>query len=110
MLTMMASAMLLSGCAATLQPEHWSKSGANQETFLKDYTACRNQTLEDQFSFYKGDPLLTYMETRGYKRDSNGDLFVPEEVAKNGFISSRYFSMVFAFSQMAGLSSGRSRL
>jgi hypothetical protein len=66
--TMMASAMLLSGCAATLQPEHWSKSGANQETFMKDYTTCRNQTLEDQYSFYKGDPLLTCMETRGYKR------------------------------------------
>jgi hypothetical protein len=27
------------------------------------------------------------METRGYKRDSNGDLFVPEDVAKNGFIA-----------------------
>ena len=87
MLMMIAGAMLLSGCASTLQPEHWTKSGATQETFLKDYTTCRNETLADKFSFYKGDPLLTCMEVRGYKQDSSGDLFVPEEVAKNGFIS-----------------------
>jgi hypothetical protein len=85
-LTVLAGTVLLSGCAVTVQPEHWTKSGATQETFLKDYTTCRNQTQEDQFNFYKGDPLLTCMEARGYKRDSNGDLFVPEEVAKNGFL------------------------
>jgi hypothetical protein len=83
----MAAAVLLSGCASTLQPEHWTKSGATQETFLKDYTTCRNEALSDRFSFSKGDPLLTCMEVRGYKRDSNGDLFVPEDVAKNGFIA-----------------------
>jgi hypothetical protein len=88
LLTMVAGAMLLSGCAVTVQPEHWAKSGATQETFLKDYTGCRNEALGDRFSFSKGDPLLTCMEVRGYKRDSDGDLFVPEEVAKNGFISS----------------------
>jgi hypothetical protein len=88
LLTVMAGTMVLGGCAVTLQPEHWSKSGATQETFMKDYTACRNQTLEDRFSFSKGDPLLTCMQVRGYARDSNGDLFVPEDVAKNGFISS----------------------
>ena len=92
MLTMMAGAMLLSGCSSTPQltpqPEHWIKSGASQETFLKDYTTCRNEELADRSSFFKGDPLLTCMEMRGYKRDSSGDLFVPEEVAKNGFISS----------------------
>ncbi|MFY9839881.1 MAG: hypothetical protein WAK55_26100 [Xanthobacteraceae bacterium] len=88
LLTVMASAMLLSGCASTLQPKHWTKSGATQETFLKDYTTCRNEALSDRFSFSKGDPLLTCMEMRGYKRDSNGDLSVPEEVVKNGFISS----------------------
>jgi hypothetical protein len=88
LLTVLVGVMLLSGCAVTVQPEHWAKSGATQETFLKDYTTCRNETLADRFSFSKGDPLLTCMEMRGYKRDSNGDLFVPEEVAKNGFISS----------------------
>jgi hypothetical protein len=88
LLTVMAGTMLLSGCAVTVQPEHWAKSGANQDTFLKDYTACRNESLADRFSFSKGDPLLTCMEARGYKRDSNGDLFVPEEVAKNGFLPS----------------------
>jgi hypothetical protein len=88
LLTVMASAMLLSGCAVTVPPEHWTKSGATQEVFLKDYTTCRNDALSDRFSFSKGEPLLTCMEMRGYKRDSNGDLFVPEEVAKNGFISS----------------------
>jgi hypothetical protein len=87
LLTMMAGAVLLSGCASTLQPEHWTKSGATQETFLKDYTTCRNEALADRYSFSKGDPLLTCMEVRGYKRDSDGDLFVPEEVAKNGFLS-----------------------
>jgi hypothetical protein len=87
LLTMLAGAMLLSGCASTLQPEHWTKSGATQETFLKDYTTCRNESLADRFSFTKGDPILTCMEMRGYKRDSNGDLFVPEDVAKNGFIA-----------------------
>jgi hypothetical protein len=88
-LTVLAGAVLLSGCGAvTVPPEHWTKSGATQETFLKDYTTCRNETLADSFSFYKGDPLLTCMEARGYKRDSNGDLFVPEEVAKNGFLPS----------------------
>ena len=65
LLKVMASAMLLSGCAATLQPEHWSKSGGNQETFMKDYTTCRNDALADRFSFSKGDPLFTCMEMRG---------------------------------------------
>jgi len=88
LLTVMAVTMLVTGCAVTVPPEHWTKSGATQETFLKDYTTCRNETLADRFSFSKGDPLLTCMEVRGYKRDSSGDLFVPEEVAKNGFISS----------------------
>jgi hypothetical protein len=87
LLTMMAGAMLVGGCAVTVPPEHWTKSGATQETFLKDYTTCRNESLADRFSFSKGDLLLTCMEMRGYKRDSNGDLFVPEEVAKNGFLS-----------------------
>jgi hypothetical protein len=88
-LTVLAGAVLLSGCGAVTVPlEHWTKSGATQETFLKDYTTCRNEALSDRFSFSKGDPLFTCMEMRGYKRDSNGDLFVPEEVAKNGFISS----------------------
>jgi hypothetical protein len=88
LLRVMAATMLLSGCAITVPPDHWAKSGANQETFLKDYTTCRNESLADRFSFSKGDPLLTCMETRGYKRDSNGELFVPEELAKNGFLSS----------------------
>jgi hypothetical protein len=88
LLMVMAGTVLLSACAVTVPPEHWAKSGATQETFLKDYTTCRNGTLADRFSFYEGDPLLTCMEARGYKRDSNGDLFVPEEVAKNGFLSS----------------------
>ena len=87
LLTVMAGAVLLGGCAVTVPPEHWAKSGATQETFLKDYTTCRNVALADRFSFSKGDPLLTCMEVRGYKRDSNGDLIVPEEVAKNGFIA-----------------------
>jgi hypothetical protein len=87
LLTVMAGTMLLSGCAVTVPPEHWTKSGATQETFLKDYTACRNESLADRFSFSKGDPIFTCMEGRGYKRDPNGDLFVPEEVAKNGFLS-----------------------
>jgi hypothetical protein len=86
-LTVMAGTMLFSGCAVTVPPEHWAKSGATQETFLKDYTTCRNESLADRFSFSKGDPLLTCMEARGYKRDSNGELFVPEELAKNGFIA-----------------------
>jgi hypothetical protein len=88
LLTVMAGTMFLSGCAVTVPPEHWTKSGATQETFLKDYTTCRNETLADRYSFSKGDPLLTCMEMQGYKRDSNGDLFVPEEVAKNGFLPS----------------------
>jgi hypothetical protein len=88
LLTVMAGTMLLSGCAVTVPPEHWTKSGANQETFLKDYITCRNESLADRFSFSKGDLIFTCMEMRGYKRDSNGDLFVPEEVAKNGFLSS----------------------
>ena len=88
LLAVMAGTMLLIGCAVTVPPEHWAKSGATQETFLKDYTTCRNDALADRFSFSKGDPLLTCMEMRGYKRDSNGDLFVPEEVAKNGFLAS----------------------
>jgi hypothetical protein len=88
LLTAMAVTMLLGGCAVTVPPEHWAKSGATQEAFLKDYTTCRNEALADRFGFSKGDPLLTCMETRGYKRDSNGELFVPEELAKNGFISS----------------------
>jgi hypothetical protein len=79
--------MLLNGCAVTVQPQHWAKSGGTQETFLEDYTACRNETQADTFSFYKGDPLLTCMEVRGYKRDSNGDLFVSEDVVKNGFVA-----------------------
>jgi hypothetical protein len=87
LLRVMAATMLLSGCAITVPPDHWAKSGANQETFLKDYTTCRNESLADRFSFSKGDPLLTCMEARGYKRDSNGELFVPEELAKNGFIA-----------------------
>jgi hypothetical protein len=88
LLRVMAGTILLSGCAVTVPPEHWTKSGATQETFLKDYTTCRNESLADRFSFSKGDPLLICMEARGYKRDSNGELFVPEEVAKNGFLTS----------------------
>jgi hypothetical protein len=83
----MAGTILLSGCAVTVPTEHWTKSGATQETFLKDYTTCRNESLADRFSFSKGDLLLTCMEARGYKRDSNGELVVPEDVAKNGFIA-----------------------
>lgn len=87
LLMVTAVTMLVGGCAVTVPPEHWTKSGASQETFLKDYTTCRNESLADRFSFSKGDLLLTCMEARGYKRDSNGELFVPEEVAKNGFLS-----------------------
>jgi hypothetical protein len=88
LLAVMAGTMLLGGCAVTVPPEHWAKSGATQETFLKDYITCRNESLADRFSFSKGDMVFTCMEARGYKRDSNGDLFVPEEVAKNGFLPS----------------------
>jgi hypothetical protein len=87
LLMVLAVTMLVGGCAVTVPPEHWTKSGATQETFLKDYTTCRNESLADRFSFSKGDLILTCMEGRGYKRDSMGDLFVPEEVAKNGFLS-----------------------
>jgi hypothetical protein len=87
LLAVMAGTMLLIGCAVTVPPEHWAKSGATQETFLKDYTTCRNEALADRYSFSKGDPIFTCMQGRGYKRDSDGDLFVPEEVAKNGFLS-----------------------
>ena len=69
LLTAMAVTMLLGGCAVTVPPEHWAKSGATQEAFLKDYTTCRNEALADRFGFSKGDPLLTCMETRGYKRE-----------------------------------------
>jgi hypothetical protein len=87
LLMVLAGTMLVGGCAVTVPPEHWAKSGATQETFLKDYATCRNESLADRYSFSKGDPLVTCMEMRGYKRDSDGDLFVPEEVAKNGFIT-----------------------
>jgi hypothetical protein len=80
----MAGAALLGGCAAA-QPMHWTKSGATQEAFMRDHLACVQQTQLDTWSFYRGESLSSCMEARGYKEDSNGNLFPPpEQVATAG--------------------------
>jgi hypothetical protein len=88
LLTVVAGTVLLSGCAGTTAPPmHWTKSGATQETFLRDNFACRDYVEQERFSYLKeGQPDSYYacMQGRGYKQDSNGDLFVPEDVAKYG--------------------------
>lgn len=89
LLTVMAGAVLLSGCAETTAPPmHWTKSGATQETFLRDNFACRDEVEHDRYSYLKEgqaqQPYYACMQGRGYKQDSNGDLFVSEDVAKFG--------------------------
>jgi hypothetical protein len=80
----MAGAMLLGGCAAT-PAMHWTKPGASQEAFMRDHSACVQQTQLDTSSFYKGVSLSSCMEGRGYKEDANGNLFPPpEQVATTG--------------------------
>ena len=84
LLMVMAGAILLGGCAAT-QSMHWTKPGASQETFMRDHSACVQQTQLDTSSFYRGESLNSCMEARGYKEDPNGDLFPPpEQVATTG--------------------------
>jgi len=84
LLMAMAGAILLGGCAAT-QPMHWTKSGATQETFMRDHLACVQQIQLDTSSFYRGESFNSCMEARGYKEDANGSLFPPpEQVATNG--------------------------
>jgi hypothetical protein len=78
------TAAVLAACAAT-QPIHWSKSGATQEMFTRDHSACVQQTQVDPWSFYRGESLSSCMEARGYKEDPNGNLFPPpEQVATAG--------------------------
>ena len=72
----MAGATLLAGCAAT-PPMHWTKSGATEEAFIRDHSACVQQTQLDTWSYYRGESLSSCMEARGYKEDLNGNLFPP---------------------------------
>src|SRR6516165_12760332 len=74
----MAGAILLAGCAAT-PPMHWTKSGATEEAFVRDHSACVRQTQLDTSSFYRGVSFNTCMEALGYKEDPNGNLFQPPE-------------------------------
>jgi hypothetical protein len=81
------AAAVLAACAAT-QPIHWSKSGATQETFMRDHLACVEQTQVDPWSFYRAETLSSCMEARGYKEEPNGNLFPPpEQVATTGPVS-----------------------
>ena len=80
----MAGATLLAGCAAT-PPMHWTKSGATEEAFIRDHSACVQQTQLDTWSYYRGESFSSCMDARGYKEDPNGNLFPPpEQVATAG--------------------------
>jgi hypothetical protein len=84
LLMMQAVVILLGGCAAT-PPLHWTKPGVSQEAFMLDHSACVQQTQLDTRSFSRGESLISCMEARGYKEDSNGNLFPPpEQIATTG--------------------------
>ena len=76
------SAILLSGCSATEQPTHWTKSGTTQQTFLQDRAACIQET-EQWKGFVQGGSRDTCLESRGYKQDPKGDLFPSPEAIGN---------------------------
>jgi hypothetical protein len=89
LLMVMVGAALLGGCAVTTAPPmHWTKSGATQEVFLRDHFACRDEVEQDRFGYLRQgqtqQPYFACMQGRGYKQDSNGDLFVSEDVARYG--------------------------
>ena len=73
-LKIVTSAIVLSGCAATEQPTHWTKSGTTQQTFLQDRAACIQET-EQWNGWVQGGSRDTCLESRGYKKDPKGDLF-----------------------------------
>ena len=84
LLIVMAGAVMLEGCAA-IPPMHWTKPGASQEVFMRDHSACVQQTQLDTRSFSRGESLSSCMEARGYKEDPNGNLFPPpEQIATAG--------------------------
>jgi hypothetical protein len=85
LLMVMAGAIMLAGCASTPQPMHWSKPGASPEVFMRDHSACVQQTQLDTWSFYRSESLNSCMEAHGYKEDPNGNLFPPpEQIVTNG--------------------------
>jgi hypothetical protein len=73
-LTVMASAVVLSGCTA--RPMHWAKPGATQATFMQDRHACLQQMLRDTSGGYDMPLVASCMVARGYKQ---GSLFPPPE-------------------------------
>ena len=81
-LKVMASAIVLGGCAATEQPTHWTKPSTSQQTFLQDRAACIQET-EQWFGWVQGGSRDTCLEAKGYKQDPNGDLFVSPESIKD---------------------------
>jgi hypothetical protein len=81
-LKIVTSAILLSGCSATEQPTHWTKSGTTQQTFLQDRAACIQET-EQWNGFVQGGSRDTCLESRGYKQDPKGDLFPSPEAISN---------------------------
>jgi hypothetical protein len=81
-LKIVAGAIVLSGCAATEQPTHWTKPGTNQQTFLHDRAACIQET-EQWNGLVQGGSRDTCLEGRGYKKDPNGDLFPSPEAISN---------------------------
>jgi len=98
-LMVMAGATLLGGCAAA-QPMHWTKPGATQEAFMRDHSACVQQTQLDTRSFSRGESFSSCMDARGYKEDPNGNLFPPpEQVATAGQDSATAAAAVSAASE-----------
>ena len=81
-LKIVTSAIVLSGCAATEQPTHWTKPGTTQQTFLQDRAACIQET-EQWNGFVQGGSRETCLESRGYKKDPKGDLFASPEAISN---------------------------
>ena len=81
-LKIMASAIVLTGCAATEEPTHWTKPSTTQETFLRDRAACIQET-EQWNGWVQGGSRDTCLESRGYKKDPNGNLFPSPEAISN---------------------------
>ena len=81
-LKIVASAIVLSGCAATEEPTHWAKSGATQQAFLQDRATCIQET-EQWKGLVQGGSRDTCLESRGYKKDPKGDLFPSPEAINN---------------------------
>ena len=81
-LKIVTSAILLSGCAATEEPTHWTKPGTTQQTFLQDRAACIQET-EQWKGLVQGGSRDTCLESRGYKKDPKGDLSPSPEAISN---------------------------